>query len=610
MGFSFLIRLTKKILTFLSVFISFCSAGFFYDVKYSLTELKDLRDVSNKFKFLKKDSIISNHKNLELCDEKFIFVDAFLKYDANSFNLLVEYEIKKKDNIDKIEFAFSNKILLLNFNANSQPIFIDEKKIGFNIKNLNSNSLIFNASFTILPQYFPFEKRKNNLKYALLWNFLPDIRINDSILSDFNVSLKIQLNDSVKIISNSYNYKVQENNNLFKLSFDTYPLVLIFNPSLYKIIALKNSASFLIAPKVNEKTITILQELIDSVSSFLSQHFNIKEPVEVYFFEVKEGATYENEFIENVVFFSNPTFEPKDAYGFYYNVARTIIYNSLTKIKNKRNKRIELELKGISSFLTIDYLKKNTPKKKLYFRVKKFYLPGLKFISFENIPLVYSIGNYYFDPDRLANEIYLYNPTSSGILSTSDAIENDYNYEISFFRKPELLLRTIEVIIGRDSLNKVLLNYIKNQNNLFLLNEETLTKIAGEKYRNFISEVLYTSKKYDYKLASVLKLNDTIYRVTILKLEDGNFPAEIFFITENDTIKKEINESSAYQTIDFVVKTKPIRVEIDPKKKNYFELNYADNSYMLENNYLAIYALSINWFFWMQNLFVILGSAA
>ena len=48
--------------------------------------------------------------------------------------------------------------------------------------------------------------------------------------------------------------------------------------------------------------------------------------------------------------------------------------------------------------------------------------------------------------------------------------------------------------------------------------------------------------------------------------------------------------------------------EVDPYRKNLLDINFANNSYMIDEHYGASLSLAVRWFFWIQNALMILGS--
>jgi len=60
-----------------------------------------------------------------------------------------------------------------------------------------------------------------------------------------------------------------------------------------------------------------------------------------------------------------------------------------------------------------------------------------------------------------------------------------------------------------------------------------------------------------------------------------------------------------FKTHDF-----PISAEIDPERKNPFDINYANNSMTVELQIMGSLSISLKWFFWMQNFLMIMGGLA
>jgi len=124
----------------------------------------------------------------------------------------------------------------------------------------------------------------------------------------------------------------------------------------------------------------------------------------------------------------------------------------------------------------------------------------------------------------------------------------------------------------------------------------------------FIKNVYQNDFRFDNKIKELVQTSDSTYNLFLERKGDGIFNTEIAVYTELDTSLIYWNGREKWKKIEINSKQQVISAQIDPKRKNIFDLNYANNSYTLETNHSAAISLSVRWFFWIQNALMVLGS--
>ena len=240
------------------------------------------------------------------------------------------------------------------------------------------------------------------------------------------------------------------------------------------------------------------------------------------------------------------------------------------------------------------------------------YIPvyGFNFLTFEEIPIIYSINNHNRPEGSTALNAYYRNMSIGAITDTSYKIPFFFPYFIHANYKPELMLLSLERILGFETMMKIFKEYFETYKFKHAQSKDFINivnKYSKEDLSWFWENVFYNSRIFDYKISSITK-KENKYEVFVERLGDGIFINEISLITESDTLYKKWNGEEKWKIIEFETDKEVIAAVIDPGYKNILDINYANNSYTIENRYWASLSLATRWFFWVQNALMMLGS--
>ncbi len=241
------------------------------------------------------------------------------------------------------------------------------------------------------------------------------------------------------------------------------------------------------------------------------------------------------------------------------------------------------------------------------------YVPifGLDFLSYNDIPIIYILSDVFISEGTRAITNYYSNLNVGTIADTSYKLPTRLSYIVNSYNKPELMLLTLERYLGKDKMMIVLKEYY----DLFKYKHpkaEDFISIVGRVSREdmdwFFDEFYRSSKSFDYRVTSVKKTTETEYEVLVERLGDGVFKTEIALITDKNTQLRKWDGREKWKIFKFTTVNKVFAAEIDPDRKNLLDINFANNSYTLEESSYAALSISSRWFFWVQNALMILGS--
>ncbi|KAF0153212.1 MAG: Peptidase M1 membrane alanine aminopeptidase [Ignavibacteria bacterium] len=241
------------------------------------------------------------------------------------------------------------------------------------------------------------------------------------------------------------------------------------------------------------------------------------------------------------------------------------------------------------------------------------YVPifGLNFLSYNDIPIIYILSDIFVTEGTRAITNYYENLNVGTIADTSYKLPTRLSYAVNSYNKPELMLLTLERYLGEDKMMMILKEYYelfkykhpKAEDFISIVN-----RISREDMNWFFDEFYRSSKSFDYRVTSVKKTTETEYEVLVERLGDGVFKTEIALVTDKNTQVRKWDGKEKWKIFKFTTVNKVIAAEIDPDRKNLLDINFANNSYTLEEKSYAALSISSRWFFWVQNALMILGS--
>lgn len=267
---------------------------------------------------------------------------------------------------------------------------------------------------------------------------------------------------------------------------------------------------------------------------------------------------------------------------------------------------------GLTTYLENKILSEYYGNPILNFKFIDYYpVYGLRFLSFNEIPLLYSLRE--LETEHFAYNLtqYYVNNDLGGVRDTTYKFPSYLSTVTNVYSKPCLIFNTLENYIGSEEILNILSAYY-NENKFSIVNSgNLLSKLRSYEKEDltwFIDNFVNSTNKFDYRVSSVNKIGEHTFKIFVERLEEGITPTQIAIYTETDT--SYINWDGEERWREFTVESPEpvIAAEVDPHRKNLLDRNFANNSYTVESKYWAAWSISIRWFFWIQNALMIFGS--
>ena len=241
------------------------------------------------------------------------------------------------------------------------------------------------------------------------------------------------------------------------------------------------------------------------------------------------------------------------------------------------------------------------------------YIPvfGLNFLSYNEIPLIYTLVDVKVPEATRSITNYYRNLTVGSIADTSYKLPTRLSYVVNSYNKPELVLHTLERYLGYDRMMKILKDYYnefkyRHPHGTDFIN--IVQKNSKEDMGWFFDEFYRSPKTFDYKITSIKKSINSEYEVLVERLSDGVFKNDVALYTDKDTLYQKWDGAEKWKILKFKTNNEVIAAEIDPFRKNLLDINFANNSFTVTSRVWASLSLAIRFFFWVQNALMVLGS--
>lgn len=267
---------------------------------------------------------------------------------------------------------------------------------------------------------------------------------------------------------------------------------------------------------------------------------------------------------------------------------------------------------GFTSYISTKIMYHYQPE---IFETFKFatYIPifGLNFLSYNEIPLIYTLVDVKVPEAARSITNYYKNLTIGSIADTSYKLPTRLSYVVNSYNKPELVLHTLERYLGHDKMMNILKEYYneykyKHPQGADFIN--IVKRNCNEDMSWFFDEFYRAPKTFDYQVTSVKRTLSNEYEVLVERLSDGIFKNDVALYTDKDTLFQKWDGIERWKILKFRTNNEVIAVEIDPYRKNLLDINFANNSFTVTSRVWASLSLSLRFFFWIQNALMILGS--
>ncbi len=434
-----------------------------------------------------------------------------------------------------------------------------------------------------------------NISAPVDYNFITSGKITDKKKKNGSQQFKIvgnRVSDFVIIVANNSNIlenKYQIKNNI-NIELSTY--------------LTDNSKNYL--STIEKAAYNSFNYLNKNIGNYPHKNFKI-----VY---LPKAVMKNNPSFSNVIVINNEKLFSGNSYNLEVLIANKIIEQYFHFIVGNNSQTEAWLSDGISKYIAEKIKTKYYKKDNAMFKFLKYIsVNGLQFISYKDIPLVYTLGDYQISPETLSLKDY-YSGYMTGSISDSSYLFNAKNsYELNSIHKPFLLLLSLERIIGAEKTNSILREYYSDYGFSHPYGADLLKIIAENSNAltsNYVNQVYNGFDYYDLKIKYLKNNYDNIYEIALESRGHCTFETEIYIYRNNDTLKFKWNTAEKWKVIRFESDKEVFAAEIDPAHKFIFDPNYSNNSFTISRMNWSSISISIRWFFWIQNALMILGSAA
>jgi aminopeptidase N len=212
---------------------------------------------------------------------------------------------------------------------------------------------------------------------------------------------------------------------------------------------------------------------------------------------------------------------------------------------------------------------------------------------------------------------YLRWPDTDPITRLGWRFYDDSAYGAVTYSKTSLLLRTLEKVIGEDTLRRALHTYFLRYRFTHPTGEDflkTIEEVSGKDLRWYINQAVYGTNILDYEILDAQseplgsgKAKPTeshsspdIYRTTVAVHRKGDFifpvDVEIKF-DDGKSLIEHWDGRDRWIRYQYDRAAQLVSAEIDPEHKVQLDLNLYNNSYRLQEDKRAIHKLSNIWTF-------------
>lgn len=270
---------------------------------------------------------------------------------------------------------------------------------------------------------------------------------------------------------------------------------------------------------------------------------------------------------------------------------------------------------GFANYFETKITEKYYGQEKSFFTLFRYYpVRGMQFMSYNEIPLVYTLTSMSIPGESKLLTNYYKNIALGSIMDTSYKHFNWESYEAFTYDKPALALFSLERQIGEREMMTLLRDYYTKYKYKHPAAEDFFSCIRQNEKTDmnwFIDNYIKSSAFFDYEVSSVKKLeNKNQYEVIVIRRGEAVSRNKLVLYTDKDTISCNWDGREKWKRFVFSTPNEVKGAEIDPERKNLLDINYANNSYMVHRQFSGALKISMRWFFWMQNLLMLIGGLA
>ncbi len=527
-------------------------------------------------------------------------------------------------------FEINGNVIGLEYINFTEKNFIDSTLVKVNIpKGIKGNeTALINVSYKIkLPKdklfteahFYNFEDWYITISPYLNGQFLsyPLHQFIEPFLEFANYKINLKLPKKYDV---AFSGKLQEttHNNFNIFNCD------IKNISRFNWFAFDELSRFSKNISINNRTIETTLYIADSKDGYVERYFDMTEK---YLKSLSEFSVYpfknltivdlpnmsrvKSKSYPNLIALNSDLISPVKTQKLEYKMAFLISELYFGNIVAANYMEESWLSKGISAYLAEKIVRTHYGNLYSFFTIADYYpIYGLHFMTYAGIPIIYTVSNQVIpEGARFLGNYYNNLPFTN--LSTSTFLQPNYHaYKASSIIKPQIALLTLENMIGKKIFNNRLKKYFKKNIFKYPISNDFFTAIAkdcSKESSSFYNELFISDDVFDYGIKYIEKREANIYDIMVERIEDGVVPIELVVNSEVDTVIYKWDGKEKFKIFTIYSDAEIISAEIDSENKNLLDLNFANNSYIVEEQYWGSVSYATRVFFWFQNALMLVG---
>ncbi|MGC8595029.1 MAG: M1 family metallopeptidase [Candidatus Kryptoniota bacterium] len=257
---------------------------------------------------------------------------------------------------------------------------------------------------------------------------------------------------------------------------------------------------------------------------------------------------------------------------------------------------------GISSFCADKLLEMVYGPAVSIYRIANVYPVRLfPIYEFAGIPIAALIGDVWIGQKYKGLRFYLDRSDHDAISKCGFGVFNRTCCPMAAYNKAELILNTLEGLIGDSVMTEVLRNYFDE----FLFGhpgqadfEKVCERVSGKRLSWFFDELVEGRGTVDYAVRSLdyfreidLSTNVTSYEVSVVVVKNGSvtLPVDVRLgFEDGSAIDTMWDGENGWKVFKFVVHSIPEFAQVDPFNKIPIDICYSNNSYVINSDMKGI----------------------
>ncbi len=279
---------------------------------------------------------------------------------------------------------------------------------------------------------------------------------------------------------------------------------------------------------------------------------------------------------------------------------------------------------GLNSFATGKVLEKAYGPNTSVFRIGDVYPVYLYPLVLEcGVPVAAIIGKVWIHEPYNRLPLYLQYAKTDAILEFGYEALDHGAYRTIAYNKPELVLSTLEGVVGRKVMRQIMRTYFEEYRFKHPTSadfQQVCEQVTGENLGWFFNQFIYGTGTVDFAVKSIDYYKETdlssgastyVTKVVVLRNGEVRIPVDLRLSLDNDGAVDTVwNGQSRWQSFTFRTNAPPEYAVLDPSNKIPMDSDYSNNSLMIHSFLLPVVKWVAKVFNYFQNMLLNIGLLA